>query len=188
MKEVQDGRSNTIVIRTRSKIWNQSMGYVKWAGRPHFIHPRLWWTLYSKTHQLLTCKMPVVTHIHTKVPVQFSYFVFKVLQRDSWCSRSWCVGNQQPRSRKGWDSHIKYGDLYFLSLLVEQHTKYPYFWGFADETSKMIPDDFVINITLNNMIMQLRKCCNHPYLVQYPLIPGTDTLKVKYVCICKFII
>ncbi|XP_078481506.1 uncharacterized protein LOC100186186 [Ciona intestinalis] len=39
-------------------------------------------------------------------------------------------------------------------------------------------DDFVVNVTLNNMIMQLRKCCNHPYLIQYPLQPGTDIFKV----------
>uniref|UniRef100_H2YEN5 SNF2 N-terminal domain-containing protein n=1 Tax=Ciona savignyi TaxID=51511 RepID=H2YEN5_CIOSA len=35
-----------------------------------------------------------------------------------------------------------------------------------------------MNVTLNNMIMQLRKCCNHPYLIQYPLMPGSDIFRV----------
>ncbi|XP_076819162.1 uncharacterized protein LOC143464888 isoform X2 [Clavelina lepadiformis] len=39
-------------------------------------------------------------------------------------------------------------------------------------------DDFVVNVTLNNMMMQLRKCCNHPYLIRYPLQPNTDQLKI----------
>ena len=27
-------------------------------------------------------------------------------------------------------------------------------------------------------MMQLRKCCNHPYLIQYPLHPGTNELRI----------
>lgn len=35
-----------------------------------------------------------------------------------------------------------------------------------------------VNVSLNNIMMLLRKCCNHPYLIEYPLIPGTDLFKV----------
>ncbi|XP_039261081.2 lymphocyte-specific helicase-like [Styela clava] len=39
-------------------------------------------------------------------------------------------------------------------------------------------EDTEINVSLNNIVMLLRKCCNHPYLIEYPLIPGTDIFKV----------
>ena len=41
-----------------------------------------------------------------------------------------------------------------------------------------VDDDSVINVSLNNLMMQLRKCCNHPYLIKYPLIPGSDIFRV----------
>nr|CAB3252475.1 lymphocyte-specific helicase-like [Phallusia mammillata] len=46
-----------------------------------------------------------------------------------------------------------------------------------DERNLFDPDA-VVNISLNNVVMQLRKCCNHPYLIQYPLIPGTDIYRI----------
>ncbi|XP_071945077.1 lymphocyte-specific helicase-like isoform X2 [Antedon mediterranea] len=36
----------------------------------------------------------------------------------------------------------------------------------------------VVNIKLQNIVMQLRKCCNHPYLLEYPLDPVTQQFKV----------
>nr|XP_026691907.1 lymphocyte-specific helicase-like [Ciona intestinalis] len=39
-------------------------------------------------------------------------------------------------------------------------------------------DESVVNVSLSNLMMQLRKCCNHPYLIKYPLIPGTDIFRV----------
>ena len=39
-------------------------------------------------------------------------------------------------------------------------------------------DDSVVNVSLNNLMMQMRKCCNHPYLIKYPLIPGTDIFRI----------
>lgn len=39
-------------------------------------------------------------------------------------------------------------------------------------------DNADINVSLNNVMMLLRKCCNHPYLIEYPLIPGTDIFKI----------
>lgn len=38
--------------------------------------------------------------------------------------------------------------------------------------------DADVNVSLNNVMMLLRKCCNHPYLIEYPLVPGTDIFKV----------
>lgn len=29
----------------------------------------------------------------------------------------------------------------------------------------------VVTVSMQNMVMQLRKCCNHPYLLEYPLSP-----------------
>lgn len=39
-------------------------------------------------------------------------------------------------------------------------------------------DESDINVSLNNLMMQMRKCCNHPYLIKFPLIPGTDFYRV----------
>ena len=40
------------------------------------------------------------------------------------------------------------------------------------------PETSVVNIKLQNVMMQLRKCCNHPYLLEYPLIEATGEYKV----------
>ncbi|XP_062831977.1 lymphoid-specific helicase [Anolis carolinensis] len=41
-----------------------------------------------------------------------------------------------------------------------------------------MPLDSEVNIKLQNIMMLLRKCCNHPYLIEYPLEPGTQQFKV----------
>ena len=38
--------------------------------------------------------------------------------------------------------------------------------------------DSIINVSVNNLMMEMRKCCNHPYLIKYPLIPGTNIFRV----------
>lgn len=35
-----------------------------------------------------------------------------------------------------------------------------------------------INLKLQNILMLLKKCCNHPYLVEYPLDPATQDFKI----------
>ncbi|XP_037637988.1 lymphoid-specific helicase [Sebastes umbrosus] len=40
------------------------------------------------------------------------------------------------------------------------------------------PLDSEINLKLRNILMLLRKCCNHPYLVEYPLDPATQEFKI----------
>lgn len=46
------------------------------------------------------------------------------------------------------------------------------------EQRHVVDDESEVTYTLNNMMMQLRKCCNHPYLIRYPLIPGTDYYRI----------
>lgn len=38
--------------------------------------------------------------------------------------------------------------------------------------------DSEINLKMKNIMMLLRKCCNHPYLIEYPLDPATQDFKV----------
>lgn len=38
--------------------------------------------------------------------------------------------------------------------------------------------DSEVNLKLQNIMMLLRKCCNHPYLIEYPLDPATQQFKV----------
>uniref|UniRef100_A0ACB8F7Y0 Uncharacterized protein n=2 Tax=Sphaerodactylus townsendi TaxID=933632 RepID=A0ACB8F7Y0_9SAUR len=40
------------------------------------------------------------------------------------------------------------------------------------------PLDSEINLKMQNIMMVLRKCCNHPYLIEYPLDPATQQFKV----------
>ncbi|XP_047458522.1 lymphoid-specific helicase [Mugil cephalus] len=40
------------------------------------------------------------------------------------------------------------------------------------------PLDAQINLKLQNIFMLLKRCCNHPYLVEYPLDPATQEFKV----------
>nr|CAB3252498.1 chromatin structure-remodeling complex subunit snf21-like [Phallusia mammillata] len=39
-------------------------------------------------------------------------------------------------------------------------------------------EDFAVNVTLSNMMMLLRKCCNHPYLLHHPYDANTMDLKI----------
>ncbi len=43
------------------------------------------------------------------------------------------------------------------------------------------PLDAQINLKLQNLVMLLKRCCNHPYLVEYPLDPATQDFKVTTV-------
>ncbi|XP_053188446.1 lymphoid-specific helicase [Scomber japonicus] len=40
------------------------------------------------------------------------------------------------------------------------------------------PMDAQINLKLQNILMLLKRCCNHPYLVEYPLDPATQEFKI----------
>ncbi|XP_041116415.1 lymphoid-specific helicase [Polyodon spathula] len=38
--------------------------------------------------------------------------------------------------------------------------------------------DAEINLKLQNVLMLLKRCCNHPYLIEYPLDPATQNFKI----------
>lgn len=40
------------------------------------------------------------------------------------------------------------------------------------------PLDAQVSLKLQNILMLLKRCCNHPYLVEYPLDPATGEFKV----------
>ncbi|XP_063817630.1 lymphoid-specific helicase [Pseudophryne corroboree] len=42
----------------------------------------------------------------------------------------------------------------------------------------VLPVDAEINLKMSNVMMLLRKCCNHPYLIEYPLDPFTQEFKI----------
>ncbi|XP_051936995.1 lymphoid-specific helicase [Hippocampus zosterae] len=53
------------------------------------------------------------------------------------------------------------------------------------------PLDAHINLKMQNILMLLKRCCNHPYLVEYPLDPATQELKIDeelVQCSGKFLI
>ncbi|OBS80399.1 hypothetical protein A6R68_21395 [Neotoma lepida] len=41
-----------------------------------------------------------------------------------------------------------------------------------------IPMESEVNLKLQNIMMLLRKCCNHPYLIEYPIDPVTQEFKI----------
>uniref|UniRef100_A0A8C0AL83 Helicase, lymphoid specific n=1 Tax=Bos mutus grunniens TaxID=30521 RepID=A0A8C0AL83_BOSMU len=41
-----------------------------------------------------------------------------------------------------------------------------------------VPIESEVNLKLQNIMMLLRKCCNHPYLIEYPINPVTQEFKV----------
>ncbi|XP_056386301.1 lymphoid-specific helicase isoform X2 [Hyla sarda] len=41
-----------------------------------------------------------------------------------------------------------------------------------------VPLDAEVNLKMRNIMMLLRKCCNHPYLIEYPLDPLTQEFKI----------
>ncbi|MEE6488118.1 hypothetical protein FKM82_015135 [Ascaphus truei] len=41
-----------------------------------------------------------------------------------------------------------------------------------------LPVESEVNLKMRNIMMLLRKCCNHPYLIEYPLDPKTQEFKV----------
>ncbi|TSK22805.1 Lymphoid-specific helicase [Bagarius yarrelli] len=41
-----------------------------------------------------------------------------------------------------------------------------------------MPADAQVNLKLQNILMLLKRCCNHPYLIEYPLVPGTQEFKI----------
>ncbi|XP_075932978.1 lymphoid-specific helicase isoform X3 [Anarhichas minor] len=62
----------------------------------------------------------------------------------------------------------------YLEMVQKEHDQ---------QSSSPVPDvqsplDAQINLKLQNILMLLRKTCNHPYLVEYPLDPATQEFKI----------
>uniref|UniRef100_A0A3B5AIQ6 Proliferation-associated SNF2-like protein n=1 Tax=Stegastes partitus TaxID=144197 RepID=A0A3B5AIQ6_9TELE len=47
-----------------------------------------------------------------------------------------------------------------------------------DQRSALLTHVSAINLKLQNILMLLKRCCNHPYLVEYPLDPTTQEFKI----------
>nr|XP_057933194.1 lymphoid-specific helicase isoform X2 [Doryrhamphus excisus]XP_057933195.1 lymphoid-specific helicase isoform X2 [Doryrhamphus excisus]XP_057933196.1 lymphoid-specific helicase isoform X2 [Doryrhamphus excisus] len=52
-----------------------------------------------------------------------------------------------------------------------------------EQSWSLVPDvqcplDAQINLKMQNILMLLKRCCNHPYLVEYPLDPATQEFKI----------
>uniref|UniRef100_A0A4W6DNU4 Proliferation-associated SNF2-like protein n=1 Tax=Lates calcarifer TaxID=8187 RepID=A0A4W6DNU4_LATCA len=87
-------------------------------------------------------------------------------------------GRPKRRTRKVVDYKEKGGDtLYDLEkYLARVHNE-------LEQSSPPVLDvqsplDAQINLKLQNILMLLKRCCNHPYLVEYPLDPATQEFKI----------
>uniref|UniRef100_A0A4W4EA83 Proliferation-associated SNF2-like protein n=1 Tax=Electrophorus electricus TaxID=8005 RepID=A0A4W4EA83_ELEEL len=47
-----------------------------------------------------------------------------------------------------------------------------------ESQQESMPLDAQISLKLQNILMLLKRCCNHAYLIEYPLIPGTAEFKI----------
>ena len=74
---------------------------------------------------------------------------------------------------------------------VDSYTFFLFYWFFSSSfktnqrkleqlNSKKIKEKprSLINIKMTNILMLLRKCCNHPYLLEYPFNPENDELLI----------
>eukprot|EP01135_Chromosphaera_perkinsii_P010814 Nk52_evm9s2241 gene=Nk52_evmTU9s2241 len=73
---------------------------------------------------------------------------------------------------------------YFKSLSDSPHTD-----SSSNYTSKkpqaVFQEKSVVNVSFRNILMDLRKCCNHPYLLDYPLDACGDYLMNEELCKCS---
>ncbi|XP_039995506.1 lymphoid-specific helicase isoform X2 [Xiphias gladius] len=87
-------------------------------------------------------------------------------------------GRPKRRSRKVVDYNEAVGDTpYDLEKYLERVRKE------VEQSSPPVLDvqsplDAQINLKLQNILMLLKRCCNHPYLVEYPLDPATQEFKI----------
>uniref|UniRef100_A0A8C5EDC9 Proliferation-associated SNF2-like protein n=1 Tax=Gouania willdenowi TaxID=441366 RepID=A0A8C5EDC9_GOUWI len=80
-------------------------------------------------------------------------------------------GRPKRRNRKMIDYSEEYADPeYDLEKYLERVQN--------ESTQRSAPLDAQITLKLQNILMLLKRCCNHPYLVEYPLDPATQEFKV----------
>lgn len=95
--------------------------------------------------------------------------------------------NTWGKSKKKWrvsrseclllDSFVKFTTTFFSSELFKVIFKISYF-SLVPVVDVQRPVDAQINLKLQNVLMLLKRCCNHAYLIEYPLVPGTEEFKV----------
>lgn len=69
----------------------------------------------------------------------------------------------------------------YQTNLESAHTSFPLAFSSSPPVLDVqSPLDAQINLKLQNILMLLKRCCNHPYLVEYPLDPATQEFKVTH--------
>ncbi len=53
-----------------------------------------------------------------------------------------------------------------------------FFCRTMEQDTNIIPGKSWRRIKVRNLMMLMKKACNHPYLLEYPLIEGTDLLRI----------
>ncbi|KAJ8248522.1 hypothetical protein GJAV_G00242920 [Gymnothorax javanicus] len=86
-------------------------------------------------------------------------------------------GRPRRRASRGVNYTESTGDSYkelekYLEKLQQESQNRPE--GRSPVISLQTNMDAQINLKLQNILMLLRKCCNHPYLIEYPLDPATQ--------------
>uniref|UniRef100_A0A3B3SIW1 Proliferation-associated SNF2-like protein n=1 Tax=Paramormyrops kingsleyae TaxID=1676925 RepID=A0A3B3SIW1_9TELE len=86
------------------------------------------------------------------------------------------VGRPKRRSRRVVDYSETDKDTFqglkkYLDKVQESDSSHPVI-------NVQMPQDSQINLKLQNILMLLKKCCNHPYLIEYPLDPTTQEFKI----------
>uniref|UniRef100_A0A8C8IAE8 Proliferation-associated SNF2-like protein n=1 Tax=Oncorhynchus tshawytscha TaxID=74940 RepID=A0A8C8IAE8_ONCTS len=85
-------------------------------------------------------------------------------------------GRPKRRTRKPVDYKETDGDTpYDLEKYLERVQKEA---DPAPVVDVQMPLDSQINLKLQNILMLLKRCCNHPYLIEYPLDPATQEFKI----------
>lgn len=55
---------------------------------------------------------------------------------------------------------------------------------FSKEDEKKQPATALVNVQLRNSMALLRRCCNHPYLIEYPMNDGQFRIDESLVTTC----
>ncbi|KAJ8359630.1 hypothetical protein SKAU_G00161550 [Synaphobranchus kaupii] len=89
-------------------------------------------------------------------------------------------GRPKRRATRGVNYKESTGDSYkdlekYLERLLEEAKDQP---EESTPVVHMANMDVQVNLKLQNVLMLLRKCCNHPYLIEYPLDPATQNFLI----------
>ncbi|XP_076366781.1 lymphocyte-specific helicase-like isoform X2 [Tachypleus tridentatus] len=87
------------------------------------------------------------------------------------------------RPKRNCKQKIKYGDMRDSDFEKMLHGEYEDTNDDSSNTSSTVPiqksvETSVVSLKMQNILMQLRKICNHPYLLEYPLDPLTQNFKI----------